>query len=163
MTYEFSVFSCTVSLQHVIHLSLQTISTKAVSLIAAIFLTQLWSAQACRLMLLPVLRLEFACTGGITPNYVVSSTFVFYYNWQVCWNKALIVSFCTQSFVMFCFSHQQLAIVPQTKFTSHVVQQNSQAVISSELMKLNVFIDDVWKWQNMWIRKNSVLIPIKNL
>jgi len=72
------IFSFPVSLQNVILSSHQTISTEVVFLIAAMFPTQQWSVWACRLMLLPALRQEFASTGGTTLNYVVSNPSVFH-------------------------------------------------------------------------------------
>lgn len=85
--HNFCVFVCftfTVSLHSAILMSLLTISTEAVFLIAAMFPIQKWSAQVCRLMLLLVLRLGFACTGGTTPRYVVNNHSIFYVK---CWDQ----------------------------------------------------------------------------
>lgn len=68
----------TVSLQSAIPLSHPTISTKGVSLIAAMFPTQQLNAQVCRLMLLCVLRPESAFTGGTTPHFVVNRPLLFF-------------------------------------------------------------------------------------
>lgn len=64
-----------------IHLSLQTISTKVVCLIAATCPTPQWSARVCRPTQLPVPKLEFAFTGGTTPQFVVfySAFWVFFF------------------------------------------------------------------------------------
>lgn len=69
-------FFFTASLQSAIPLSPLKITTKVVFLIAAIYPTQQLSAQVCRRMLLPVLRPEFAFTGGTTPNCVVNNPFL---------------------------------------------------------------------------------------
>lgn len=73
------MFYFTVSLKSATPLSPLTISTEVVFLIAAMFLTQQWSAQVCRLMLLHVLRLGFVFTGGTTQNCVVSHFSFFYF------------------------------------------------------------------------------------
>lgn len=98
-------FASTVSLQSAITLSILTISIKAVFLTAVMCPTQLWSAQVCRLMLLPVRSLAFVCTGGTTPRSVVSPPSVYYcHSWSQ-WNhkRHIFPEFNTHSIVFSTF------------------------------------------------------------
>lgn len=148
----YSCFILTVSLQSAIPLSPLKISTKDVFLITAMLPTQQWSAQVCRHMLLYVLRLVFAFTGGTTPANVVNNPLSFHYKAGISaiakWNHLFIFFIllllklvrAAQLYVLVgryvsykdFFLLKQHITARQTKFTSPVVLWNSQPVTTSK-------------------------------